>query len=210
MEWTALFIGVISSALVSTLITTVWSAKEKRDDLKRAEAKEAERLKHVYLGIAIKLETFCYRCMITMRDISDAQNLFIEAAPDPWSRLHGVSLQFETDPQWTDLPAAIVDEVKSLVGRYAAAGEWLADGFNSHPRPDMIEATDLDAQRYAYYGREASRIAKNIRHGIGLTRPAQEGYDATFKSALEGSCKFHSENPSRSMLPELRTAFASA
>jgi len=210
MEWSALFIGVISSALVSTLITTLWSAKEKRDDLKRAEGKEAERLKHVYLGIANQLETFCYRCMIRMRDISDAQNLFIEGDENPWSRVKGEQLQLEADPQWTDLPVSLVDEVRTLEAKYSAAGEWLADAFNSDPYSDIMEATSRDSERYAYYGREASRIAKNIRHSIGLTRPAQERYDAEFKSSIEAIRKFHIENPARAILPELRTAFANA
>lgn len=210
MELHEFVISMFSSAGISTVVTLWWGAKEKRADLERAEKKEAERLKHVYFGIANQLETFCYRCMIKMRDISDAQNLFIEGDPNAWSRVQGEPLQVEADPQWTDLPVCLVDEVRTLEARYSEAGKWLADAFNSDPYSDMMQATDLDSQCYAYYGREASRIAKNIRHSIGLTRPAQEGYDAEFKSAIEGIRKFYIENPTRSILPEMRTAFANA
>lgn len=207
MEWEALLTGVLSSAVVSTAMTTWWSAKVRREDLQRENAKEADRLKHVYFGIALQLEAFSYRCMTRISEISDAQDAYITYRDlDALGRLSAVPLQFDTDPKWVDLPVAVVDEVKTLEARYFAAGEWIADAFQMFADP--VEASDFEVERLAYYGREASRIAKNTRNAIGQVRPANEGYDAVFASALDRCRELYIEHPDRNMLPELRKAFA--
>ncbi|CAN7637475.1 hypothetical protein [Massilia sp. LjRoot122] len=207
--WLALITGVLSSAVVSTFITTWWAARVRRQDLQREDVKDAERLKHVYLAIATQLETFCYRCMIRKSEISEAQHMYITGEDrDALGRLRGVPLLLETDAKWLDLPVSVVDEVNTLVARYAAAGEWIAGVFQDYA--DAMDASDLDSQRFTYYGREASRIAKNIRHTIGQARSMHEGYDDVFNSDLERSRKRHEEYPSSTILPELRRTFASA
>jgi hypothetical protein len=198
---------VFSSAVVSGCINLVWNWWTRRAGRKREGAKEANRIKHVYLDIALHLELFCYQCMNEISEISDAQHLFVTGQDrDALGKLRSISLRFEVEPSWVDLPVEFVATIKELIAGFDAAGEWVADAFQAWA--DGMDGSSFEQQRLAFYGSQASQLAKETRQRIDAGRNDMDGYQVAFDHFL-GTCRAqYSSNPEGTILPELRQLFS--
>lgn len=158
---------VTSSAVISGLVNVAWGAWAKRLDRKREDAKDAHRMGHVYLTIALQFEEFAQRCNAYLYDIHEGL----------WHRAHHhdetpldklnkpFEFAFDPEPNWVELPVAFAAKVKVLPSQFQLTHEWIGRAFSEWADPAV--AFHLEEERVAYYGIKACQIASQIREDTG-------------------------------------------
>lgn len=143
------------SAVVSSLLDT---AKERRKEKKTAA--------HTLLRIAEDLERFAENCKDSLNDYSNGFDQAYDFNDN--KKLENIEppmLEFNPSINWEDLPAKGVNSIKSIQKQYEECEKWIhekwLDGDYS-----ILEVSDLNMQRIAYYGLIADEKAKEIRKKI--------------------------------------------
>ena len=203
---TMVFSAVLSGTVASSLINLGWNAWTRKADRKREEAKEANRIKHVYLDIARDLELFSSECAVQMSEIENAQHAYYTAEDrHALGKLQLTKLRFDTEPSWIDLPVEFVDTIKDLIVRFDAAGKWIANAFQDWADP--ADAGSFEQERLAFYGNLAARIARDTRKKIGAGRSVTDSYQEKFDHFLAGCKTRYLSNSCEIFIPDLQEQF---
>lgn len=200
---------VASSAVVSALVNVSWNAWAKKLDRQREDAKEAKRIGHVYLDIALQLEGFAKRSDAYLYDISNA--LWHRAARHDESyigKLKSVPLSFDPEPNWTELPIPFVARLKALPGQFVSTERWIRDQWENWA--DIEDVYHLEEQSVAYYGIKVLDIADDIRRDIGAGTSDSGGLREHFLSEIDIRRKrYATDRTSVTLIPELEAVFKS-
>ncbi|PLP96822.1 hypothetical protein [Cupriavidus pauculus] len=200
---------VASSAVVSALVNVGWNVCSKLLDRKREDEKDRKRVGHVYLDIALQLESFAKRSDAYLYDISNA--LWHRAAHhDEFyiKKLKSVSLSFEPEPNWTELPIPFVARLKALPGQSASTERWIRDQWDTWA--DIEDVYHLEEQCVAYYGIKVLDVADDIRReinaGIGDSGTLREHFTSEIETRRK---RFAEDRTAITLIPELEAMFKS-
>lgn len=200
---------VMSSAVVSAGFNIVWSACSKLIDHKKEAAKDAKRIGHVYLDIALQLETFAQRCDARLFDIDHGMAERGNNHDESYlSKLKALPFCFEPEPNWSELPVSFVARHKVLPSQYAVTGGWISEQWEYWA--DLEDVYLLEQQCLAYYGLKVCTVAAGIRKQIGVADAENTAQVEHFRSEIQGRREGFRRNPQNiNLIPELSAMFAS-
>lgn len=195
---------VLSSAVVSAAVTVAWNAIARYLDRR----KENQRNDHIYLEIALQLETFARECNERIYDINEALGRYREHDQNAFSNIKGVSLRFNPEPEWTSLPVAFVAKVKGLQTRFNQSQAWLSAQFQLWAGLDDVH--EFDEERLAFYALEACKIAVQTRKKIKAGSGETDSLNSHFEQVIDRRRTLYIANAERhTFIPELRAKFDS-
>ncbi|MFM0088939.1 hypothetical protein PQR46_18690 [Paraburkholderia sediminicola] len=198
---------VTSSAVVSAIVNVGWNAWSKRVDRKREDAKEAKRIGHVYLDIALQLEGFVKRCDARLYDIDRGlAEMAAEHNQSYLSELKPFGMSFDPEPNWSELPIRFVAKMKVLPDQYASTKAWIGEQWEYWA--DLDDAYRLEEQSIAYYGLKAAEIAAEIRRDIDAGIADNAKLLEHFRSEIEQCMEAFRVHPKDiALIPELEAEF---
>ncbi|SPA02782.1 hypothetical protein CBM2626_B30100 [Cupriavidus taiwanensis] len=161
-----LWATVLTSSAVGSLVSLAGTVYTKWRDRQREDNKEKKRIAHVYLDVAMQLETFARGCGARLMDIDRG---LAERAQDHdesfLNRLAPFTMAFDPVPNWTELPVDFVAKMRAFPSEFASTSAWISEQWRIWAEID--EAYALEEQSLAHYGLRAFRIAKEIRTEVG-------------------------------------------
>lgn len=198
---------LLSSALISALVNIAWNAISKWLDRKAETKKEAQKVAHVYLDLALQLEVFARQCNALLYDISDGIDLYRSQRDDSGLKnLRTVEFAFEPEPDWTALPIPFVAQVKTLPERFKQCSTWIGTQFRQWAAFD--EAWELEEELHAFFALEACKVASDIRVQIGAGTAELTDLAAHFQSVIESRRRSYVQSPLHaSLIPDLKAQF---
>ncbi|GAA0412697.1 hypothetical protein ACFOY5_04525 [Massilia aurea] len=196
---------ILSSAVVSAGVNVTWSVIARYLDRR----KEAQKIDHVYLSLALQMEEFARQCNGRIYDVSEALRRYYDdhdmAAFENFSRF---VLDFAPEPDWVSLPIPFVAKIKSLQSRFDQCNSWV--NMQSQLWAGLDDAYALDEERLAFYGKKACETAADIRSKIKAGPGENEDLISHFDTVLESRRSLYSQYPdSHTFIPELRAQFDS-
>jgi len=196
----------LSSAVISAVINILWNAFSKIIDKRREDAKEKKIVGHVYLDVVFSLESFAKQCNARLYDIDIGLNLRYEYHDDSHlNKLVPLTLQFQPEPRWSELPVDFVAQVKALPGRLESTHDWIVEQHDHWA--DIDDAYEFERERVAFYGAVACEIAEQIREKILAGKGDTEHFRNHFQSLIEKRRARFDEGSKEAFIPELRALF---
>jgi hypothetical protein len=197
---------VFSSALISSAINVFWNAAAKFMDRQREDQKTKKVMDHVYLEVTFSLEAFAKACYAELVEIDNGLRFRDEYGDD--SRLNAIrtlELKFDPEPRWTELPVDFVAKVKSLPGHFASTDQWIKEQYEAWA--DIEEAYYFEAERLAFYGLKACKLADEIRGQISAGPSETSDVANYFSTLIEGRKKLFGPTSYGTLIPELHALF---
>lgn len=198
---------VMSSAVISAFVNVIWSARSKYVERKREDKKDAKRIGHVYLNIALSLESFGKQCDARLFDIENGLWQRARNHDESFlSRLKPFTFAFDPEPTWSELPIPFVAKVKVLPEQFESTSCWIGEQWSEWA--DLGDAYDLETERVAFYGLKAFEIAAAIRREIQAGECDTESHVEHFRSIIEQRRDaFRKQREGVTLLPELHAQF---
>lgn len=198
---------VASSAVISALVNVSWSAWLKRNERIKEDVEKSRRIGHVYLDIALDLESFAKRGNAYLFDIQDGLFEFKKNHNNlVLSKLKPLKFEFNVVPSWSELPVAFVARVKTIPLQFESTNEWIVAQWAGWA--DLDEVYQLEEERVAFYGLKICEIATKIRLEIGASEDETSSYVEHFKSILKSRrAAFQQQGEALTLIPELHAQF---
>ena len=144
----------MSSAVISAVVNVIWSARSKYVERKREDERDAKRIGHVYLNIALSLESFGKQCDAHLYDIDNGLWQRARNHDESFlSRLKPFPFAFNPEPTLSELSIPFVAMVKVLPEQSQSTSRWIGEQWSEWA--DLGDAYDLEIERVAFYGLKA-------------------------------------------------------
>jgi hypothetical protein len=123
------------------------------------------------------------------------------------SELQGIPSVFEFNPvpDRVELPIDFTAEIKMLPKRFVASNDWILDAYEHCA--DTYDASGLEVERLAYFGKRACDEASSIRYQIAAGVGQTEAIVENFNSVIGSRRKQFKAHPGSGMIPELKKMF---
>ena len=198
---------VASSAVVSALVNVSWGAWIKRNERIKEDVERSKRMGHIYLDIALDLESFTKKCNAYLFDIQD--RLFEYRKIHNRAVLHEIkplTFEFNAAPMWSELPVGFVARVKTIPLQFESTNDWIVAQWMDWA--DLEDVYQLEEERIAFYGLKICKIATNIRLEIGAGEDETSSYVEHFRSVLNSRrIAYLQQGESLTLIPELHAQF---
>lgn len=205
-EMSNFFTVVFSSAVVSALVNVCWNAYAKHLDRKKEREKEKQKVDHIYLLLMLQLESFAQRCFERIYDISVRMDLY--GRNQDRSAFRGfpeLALEFDPEPNWSELPVTLVAEMKTLINSFARCNTWIVA---QSEWADFDECYKFEEERLAIYALKMCEGAMRLRTKIGAAGGDLDDISAHFEEIINKRRDLYNLNPERSnLIPELSARF---
>lgn len=203
---------VLLSAGVSAAVNLLSNFYIRRGERKKSEAKETQRINHVYLDVLLQLHTFAKRAKAYGDDLAHATAAFKAGAEeiDALRRFdaHPLMLTFDPEPKWGELPVPFVSQAKALPGNFVSCGEWISRPWSTWA--GRGDAYVLNRQRIAFYGLRALEISDEIKFAIHPNTETLAEIDearAGFNDVIRTYRKLSNEGSEPLLIPELAAQY---
>jgi len=199
---------VTSSAFVAAVVNVGWNAVSKWLDRRRESDKDELKVAHVYHSVVLQLESFAHKSNGQLYDISVAIDRYRGLHDtDAFQPVQVAGFRFDPEPDWSALPIAFVDKVKSFVNRAEHCDRWIRVQFDLWAALD--EAFELEEQRMAWYSLQACALASEVRVQLKIGNAGMQDLIEHFHSIVDRWRTFYDKNEgSANLIPELRAHFA--